>query len=358
MKLNQLLSEIGKNKASDLHIKVSNQPFVRIDGIIKKLVSYPVLTSTDVDKLAAEVMQGEQKNAFAENKEVDFAISSNGDRYRLNIFVEKNNTSIVARRLALSKNTTFEQLNLPPVLEKFSNAPRGLVLVTGIAGSGKTTTISTMIEWINNNKAANIITIEDPIEFIYEDNKSIIRQRELGSDTKNYAQALKHIVRQDPDVIFIGEVRDYETIDSAIKAAELGNLVFSTLHTINANETINRIIDLYPPHNQEQARILLSSTLLGIVSLRLLPKKGGGRIPAVEVMCNTSTIKQYILKAVQSTQIKEAMVKGDYYGMQTFNQALVHLVNKDLIDVKTANEATDSEQDLHLALKDAGLNIG
>lgn len=357
MKLEQLLAELGKNKASDLHVKVANQPFIRIDGTVKKLESYPVLTASDINKLAAEGMNDEQKKTFSEEKEVDFSITSNGERFRLNIFVEKTNTSIVARRLVLAKNTTFKQLNLPPVLEIFAKAPRGLVLVTGIAGSGKTTTISAMIEWINNNKPANIITLEDPIEFIYEDNKSMIRQRELGSDTKNYNEALKHIVRQDPDVIFIGEARDYETMDSAMKAAELGNLVFTTLHTINANETINRIIDLYPPHNQEQARILLSSTLLGIISLRLLPKKGGGRIPAVEVMYNTSTIKQYILRPEQTSQIKEAMVKGDYYGMQTFNQSLVKLIEEGLIDLKTANEASDSEQDLQLAIKDAGIGV-
>jgi twitching motility protein PilT len=212
-----------------------------------------------------------------------------------------------------------------------------------------------MVEWINNNKSANIITIEDPIEFVFEDNKAMIRQRELGLDTKNYLEALKHIVRQDPDVIFIGEIRDAETMDLAMKASELGILVFSTLHTINATETINRIIDLYPPYQQNLARILLSSTLLGIVSQRLLPKKSSGRIPAVEVMYNTSTTKQYILDPKETHNIKKAMVEGEYYGMQTFDQSLVGLIQRDLIERETANEATESQQNLNLALKDAGI---
>lgn len=354
-KLNELITELINNKGSDLHVKVGNQPFIRIDGTVKKLEKYPPLSNGDVDKLASELMHEENKKRFAEKKEVDFAITFGKERLRLNIFKEKSQTSIVARRLSMQfKN--FEQLNLPPVLAKLSDAPRGLVLVTGIAGSGKTTTIAAMISWINNNKPANIITIEDPIEFVFEDNKSIIRQRELGSDTETYSQALKHIVRQDPDVIFIGEIRDTETMDSAMKAAELGNLVFSTLHTVNATETINRIIDLYPPHQQGQARILLASALIGIISLRLLPKKGGGRIPAVEVMYNTSTTKQYILDPKETYKIKEAIVGGDYYGMQTFDQSLVRLIQKDLIDVDTAKQTTESQQDLQLALKDTGIS--
>ncbi len=357
MKIDELLAELEKNNASDLHLKANNKPFVRIDGTIQKLESYPVLSKSDLEKLAAEAMNDEQKKVFAAEKEVDFAISYNSDRFRLNVFKEKTYTALVARRLSLSKDISFEDLNLPTVLEKLANAPRGLVLVTGIAGSGKTTAISAMIQWINNRKPANIITIEDPIEFVFEDNKSIIRQRELGQDTQTYAEALKHIVRQDPDVIFIGEIRDYETMDSAMKAAELGNLVFSTLHTINAVETVNRIIDLYPPHQQEQARIMLSGALLGIISLRLLPRKGGGRVPAVEILRNTSTVRQYILKPSETSNIRKAMVEGSYYGMQTFNQNLVQLVKDGLIDVDTANKATDSQQDLQLALKDVGINV-
>jgi len=353
--LKDLLNELGKHSASDLHIKVDDKPFIRIDGLIKRLDSYPVLSKNEVQKLAGELMDDKQKGYFASEKEIDFAVGLNGERYRLNVFTEMNQPSLVARRLFMDKRT-FAELNLPEVLETFADAPRGLVLVTGVAGSGKTTTISAMIEWINNNKASNIITIEDPIEFVFENNKSIIRQRELGSDTKNYLEALKHIVRQDPDVIFIGEIRDQETMDLAMKAAELGILVFSTLHTINATETINRIIDLYPAHQQNLARILLGSTLLGIVSQRLLPKVGGGRVPAIEVMYNTSTTKQYILDPKETHNIKSAMVEGEYYGMQTFDQSLVGLLKKGFIDIKDANQATESRQDLHLTLKDSGIN--
>lgn len=355
VKLNDMVTELIQNKGSDLHIKVGNHPFIRIDGAVKKLEKFPVLSNSDVDRLASELMHEETKKRFSEKKEVDFAISLNNVRLRLNIFKEKSHTSIVARHLTM-ESRTFEQLNLPSVLEKFADAPRGLVLVTGIAGSGKTTTISAMINWINNNKQTNIITVEDPIEIVFMDNKSIIRQRELGSDTETYAQALKHIVRQDPDVIFIGEIRDPETMDSAMKAAELGNLVFSTLHTVNATETVNRIIDLYPPYQQGQARILLASALLGVVSLRLLPKKNGGRIPAVEVLYNTSTAKQYILDPKQSFKIKEVIVDGEYYGMQTFDQSLVKLIQKGFINTATAKQTTESQQDLQLALKDAGIS--
>ncbi|TET53399.1 MAG: PilT/PilU family type 4a pilus ATPase [Actinobacteria bacterium] len=353
-KIKELLVQLSKNKASDLHIKVDNKPFIRVDGMIKQLTKYPVLANGDVDKLANELMSEKNKKRFKEHREVDFAISANGERFRLNIFTEKDHTSIVARHLTMQKRT-FKDLNLPPVLEKFADAPRGLVLVTGIAGSGKTTTISAMIDWINNNKPANIITVEDPIEYIYEDRKSIIRQRELGADTETYSKALKHIVRQDPDVIFIGEIRDHETMDSAMKATELGNLVFSTLHTINATETVNRIIDLYPPHQQGMARIILSSALQAIVSLRLLPKKGGGRIPAVEVFYNTSTTKEYILDPKETYLIKKSIREGDYYGMQSFDQSLVQLIKKGHIDVDTAKQTTESQQDLQLALKDENI---
>ena len=356
MNLKELLAVLDDRKASDLHLKVDNHPFIRVDGVIEKLSKYPVLSNKDIQTLVNEVETDELKKRFKEDKEIDFAISAGSNRYRLNVFTEKGQTALVARRLVLDERT-FEALNLPPILEKFANAPRGLVLLTGIAGSGKTTTISAMIEWINERKSSNIITIEDPIEYVHKDNKSIIRQRELGADTKTYKSALKHIVRQDPDVIFIGEIRDQETMDSAMKAAELGNLVFSTLHTINATETINRIIDLYPPHNQNQARILLSGALLGIVSLRLVPKKGGGRLPAVEVLYNTSTIKQYILDPNETGNIKKAIIDGDYYGMQSFNQCLVRLVKEGQIELDTALRATDSEQNLHLELKDAGIAL-
>ena len=354
MKLEDLLAILDDKKASDLHLKSGNKPFIRVDGTIQKLENKPVLKNKDIQTLVSEVETDELKKRFKDDKEIDFAITANGHRYRLNVFTEKGQLALVARRLVLDQST-FEELGLPSILEKFSIAPRGLVLVTGVAGSGKTTTISSMIEYINKLKSSNIITIEDPIEFVHDDDKSIIRQREIGADTKTYKQALKHIVRQDPDVIFIGEIRDQETMDSAMKAAELGNLVFSTLHTINATETINRIIDLYPPHNQKQARILLSGALLGIISLRLLPKKGSGRIPAVEILYNTSTVKQYILDPDETSNIKKAIIDGDYYGMQSFNQSLVKLIKDGKIDLDTAKRATDSEQNLHLELKDAGI---
>lgn len=348
--MKELLKVLSAEKASDLHIKVGNIPYVRVDGKLKPIKGTKPLTPAQIKALAEKIMTPALSKEFERFKEVDFAIQGEEtERFRVNIFQEKGNTSIVIRRVSL-EHPSVEELNLPLVLKELADLPRGLVLVTGTAGSGKTTAISAMIHHINSTREANIITIEDPVEILHTDIKSLISQRELGIDTTTYAYALRHIVRQDPDVIFIGEIRDRETIDSAMKASELGNLVFSTLHTIDATETINRIIDLYPPHQQKHVRILLASTLAGVVSLRLLPMLGGGSIPAVEVLVVTNTVKQYILNPEETHLIRKVMDEGEYYGMQTFDKSLLDLLKGKKIDKDQALSATANKHDFELKL--------
>ncbi|RJQ32846.1 MAG: PilT/PilU family type 4a pilus ATPase [Actinobacteria bacterium] len=354
MKLEELLEELTKEKkASDIHVKVGNKPHIRIDGLLRPLEQFDELSKENTQRFALSLMNEEQKKHFEQAKEVDFAISAKGGRFRVNIFQQRGSFGVVIRIVSF-EHKTIEELHLPTVVNELAILPRGLVLVTGTTGSGKTTTIASMINYINSLQCRHIITVEDPIEILHSDIKSIINQRELGSDTSSYAQSLKHIVRQDPDVIFIGEIRDAETMDSAMKAAELGNLVFSTIHTIDATETINRIIDLYPIEHQKLVRIMLASTLKGIISLRLLPAMGGGRIPAVEVMKTTDTIRQYVLNPEETIKIKKAMEEGAYYGMQTFDQSLIQLLNSKKINLEDAMLAAENEHDFKLKLSKAG----
>jgi twitching motility protein PilT len=347
--MEELLRILSEKKGSDLHVKVGNVPHVRIDGCLTPIGSN-ILTKQETTAMARSIMNESQIKEFEKYRGVDFAIpGKNTERFRVNIYQEKGNIGIVIRRVSL-EHPTIEELNLPPIVKQLADLKRGLVLVTGTAGSGKTTTLAAMIHHINSTRAENIITVEDPIEILHPDIKSLISQRELGIDTTTYESALKQVVRQDPDVIFIGEIRDRETIDSAMKSAELGNLVFSTIHTIDATETVHRVIDLYPPHQQNLVRIMLASSLAGIISLRLLPKKGGGIVPAVEVLVVTETVKQCILKPEETYLIKKAMEEGDYYGMQTFEKCLINLIGKDLIDKEKAKEAVSNIHDFELML--------
>ena len=346
----ELLKVLSKEKASDLHIKAGNKPFLRIDGELVPIEGAKTITKEDIKKLGIELMNDKQINEFERSKEVDFAVQGKKtERFRVNIFKEKGNTSIVIRRIGL-EDLSFDELNLPEVLKKLSDLPRGLILVTGTAGSGKTTTIAAMLDYINETRRSNIITIEDPIEILHTDKQSIISQRELGIDTNTYAQALRHVVRQDPDVIFIGEIRDRETIDSALKSSELGNLVFSTLHTIDATETINRVIDMYPAHQQKQIRIILASALAAVVSLRLLPKVDGGLIPAVEILVMNNTVKKYLLNPDETYLMRKAMEDGEYYGMTTFDKSLIELLKKNKISKDNALSATPDKHDFEIKI--------
>jgi len=258
-------------------------------------------------------------------------------------------------RRVTTERAGIESLGLPPVVRRLAEEPRGLVLVTGTAGSGKTTTLAAMIDHINHTREGHIVTIEDPIEVLHQDAKCIINQREIGIDTESYADALRHVVRQDPDVVLIGEMRDHETVAAALTAAEIGNLVLSTLHTIDATETINRIIDFFPPYQQKQTRLMLASTLKGIISMRLIPSINGGLVPAVEVMVMTGTIREYIMDSEKTYLIRDAMEEGEYYGMQTFDQSLLSLYSQNRITMDDAVAMAGNAHDFKIKVRALGV---
>jgi twitching motility protein PilT len=292
-----------------------------------------------------EIMNEAQRAQFERSMEMDLAYGLTGiGRFRVNVFKQRGTAGMVLR-LVRRPTLTFEELNLPAVVQELSDLPRGLVLVTGTAGSGKSTTLAAMMNHINNTRKCHIMTVEDPIEFIHEDNLSIINQRELGLDTLSFAEALRHVIRQSPDVIMIGEMRDLETISTAISAAETGHLVFSTLHTVDATTTVERIINYFPSYLQQQIRMELALCLRGVISLRLLPKASGvGRVPAIEVMVVTPTIRKLLLEG-KTTELSTYIEQGEYYGMQTFNQSLLKLYRKNLITYEEAiNNATSPEE--------------
>ncbi len=351
MELKDLLEKMQKLNASDLHLKAGSPPVYRIDGklVIEKGDS---LTPESLKAMAYQIMTPSKQEAFERQKEMDFAISVRGiGRFRVNIFLQRGSVAIAMRAIPFSIRR-IEELNLPLVLKDLSLRPRGLILCTGTTGSGKSTTLAAMIEHINENAARHIITIEDPIEYLFRDNLSIICQREVLMDTISFSIALKHILRQDPDVILIGEIRDRETMDVALKAADTGHVVLSTLHTLNATETVNRIISFYPPHQHQHVRVLLATTLAGVVSLRLLPRADGkGRIPAVEVLLSTPTIKEYLLDPVKTMLIQSAIEEGyGQYGMQTFDQSIFKLYKDGLIAYDDAIQAVTNPDEFKLRL--------
>ncbi len=349
-KLNEVLRLFIEKGGSDLHIRSDSVAYIRINGELFPL-SNEKFSKEQVRGFAYLMMSPIQQKKFEEVKECDLGYEF-GDiaRLRVNVFYQQGVINLAIRYIP-KEIPTKEQLNLPDVVYKLAESVRGLVLVTGPAGSGKSTTLASMINHINNTRSAHIITIEDPIEFIYKDNKSIIAQREVGYDTLSFSDALRHIVRQNPDVILIGEIRDLETMQSALTAAQLGHLVLSTLHTVNAIQTINRIIDLFPPHQQNQVRLQLADTLVGIISQRLVKRKDSkGLIPAVEVLVITPAVKKCI-EEKNFGDILNIMQQGHYYGMQTFNQSLLDLYKKNLISLNDALQAASSPEDLMLAIK-------
>jgi twitching motility protein PilT len=347
-----LLRKMIEEEASDLHLRAGLPPVYRIHGRLIR-VKHDPLTPGDIKEIVKLIMTEEQQKRFVVRKELDFAIGVPGlGRFRVNTFIQRGSIAIAMRAIP-SKIKTFEELNLPPVLKELSLVPRGLILVTGTTGSGKSTTLAAMINYINIHKAKHIITIEDPIEFLFKDEKSIISQRELGSDTSSFASALKYVLRQDPDVILIGEIRDKATMDTALKAADTGHLVLSTLHTLNATETINRIISFYPAHQHLHIRILLASTLVGVISQRLIPRADGkGRVPAVEILINTPRIKELIMEEKRSVEIPQAIEEGYYeYKMQTFDQSILKLYREGLITLEDALENVTNPDEFKLKLK-------
>lgn len=347
-----LLDNACEEKISDIHLKVGTPPIFKKNGKLYPL-NLPPLTIEEMNGILSQVLNESQLKTFEDTKELDFAIASPKiGRFRVNLYKEKGMPALAMRHVPqLIKN--IEELNLPPILKEWSLKQRGLILCTGTVGSGKSTTIAAMLDYINANIEKNIITIEDPIEFIFQEEKSLISQREVGIDTLSFANALRNIFRQDPDVIFVGEMRDVETVDISLKAADTGHLVFSTLHTLNAMETINRIISFFPPHQHQHIRMLLSATLVGVVSLRLLPKTDQqGRVPACEVMVVTDLIKEYITDQSKTPFIQSAIEDGKlYYNMSSFDSSVMALYKQGLISLETAKQAATNPADFELKLK-------
>lgn len=353
MHINDLLKIATEKGASDLHLKVGSHPVLRITGELVPLVDLKRLMQEDTIAMAFSIMNNRQKQKFKDHLEIDIAYSVPGlGRFRCNIFQQRGTVGLVLRVIPV-KILTIRELMLPPVLEKISMEQRGLILCTGTTGSGKSTSLAAMIDFINAHRKAHIITIEDPIEFLHRDKKSLINQREVEVDTKSFSGALRSALRQDPDVILVGEMRDYETIETAITAAETGHLVLSTLHTLDATETINRIISVFPPHQQKQVRLQLSGVLKAVVSLRLLPRAdGNGRVPAVEVLVSTALIRDYIINKEKTRMIPDAIAQGiSQYGMQTFDQSLYALLKKGMITYEEAIMRASNPEEFKLRLQ-------
>jgi twitching motility protein PilT len=336
MKIEELLRLMVDKGASDLHLRVMRPPTLRIDGNLQVVEGMPNITPSDLREALEHVTNENQRQIFKNELELDLAYSIRGvARFRINAFVQRDTISLAIRRVPFEV-PTIDELGLPSVCKALALKPRGLVLVTGRTGMGKSTTLATMIDHINKNDARNIITIEDPIEYVFQDNKSMIAQRDLGSDTKSFANALRHVLRQDPDVILVGEMRDLETIATAITAAETGHLVLSTLHTPSAPQAIDRMIDVFPPHQQEQIRLQLSLVLEGVLSQVLLRRASGqGRVAAVEIMLGIDAIRN-IIREKKIEQMPTYMQTGSQFGMQTMDQALQNLVRTHVV---TAEEA-------------------
>jgi twitching motility protein PilT len=339
--LNELLVRVLEMGGSDLHITVGRAPTMRLHGKLVPLDA-PVLSGADTKEVLYAVLRQEQRDALERHWEYDFAHSIPGKaRFRANAFYQRGSIG-AAFRLIPASISTFTDLGLPAVIETFACKPRGFVLVTGPTGSGKSTTLASVIDHINTHRAVNIITVEDPIEYLHQHKESIISQREIGSDTRTFADALKYVLRQDPDVILIGEMRDLETVSAALTAAETGHLVFATLHTQDATQTIDRIIDVFPPHQQQQVRIQLSSTLQGIISQQLLPTADGrSRVLACEVLVPTAAVRNLIREA-KTHQIPTTLQTGHQYGMFTMDESLAGLYRRGLISLETAlSQASD-----------------
>ncbi len=354
MELNDILKTAVKNSASDVHLKVGLPPVLRVNGRLVPLKVPQPLRPEDVTAICSQILAAEeQRERFERNHEVDCSYSVPGlGRFRVNVFLQRSTVGIAIRVISIGA-LSFEELHLPKVIEKMAMETRGLILCTGTTGSGKSTTLASIVEHINNHRSCHILTIEDPIEFLLRDRKSIINQREIGADTTSFAGALKSALRQDPDVILVGEMRDFDTIETAIMAAETGHLVLSTLHTLDAAETINRIIGVFPPYQHKQVRIQMGSILKGVLSQRLVPRADGtGRVPAVEVMLNTARIREYIEDKDKTRKIREAISQGYVsYGMQTFDQSLMALYKDNLITMEEALRQASNPDDFALRVR-------
>ena len=353
MHVNDLLKIATDRRASDLHLKVGSHPVIRVNGRLTPLSELNRLSQEDTIAMAFSIMSGRQKQKFKDHFEIDLAYSVPGlGRFRVNVFQQRGTVGLVLRVIP-AKILSIEDLLLPPVLKTIADERRGLILVTGTTGSGKSTCLASMIDYINQQRTEHVMTIEDPIEFLHRDKKSLVNQREVEVDTKSFATALRSALRQDPDVILVGEMRDYETIETALTAAETGHLVFSTLHTLDATETINRVISVFPPHQQKQIRLQLASVLKAVISMRLLPRAdGNGRVPAVEVLRITNFVRDCIENKDKTKLIHEAIAQGtSQYGMQTFDQSIFQLFKKELITMEEALRRASNPDEFKLKLQ-------
>jgi twitching motility protein PilT len=357
-RLEDLLRFLLERRGSDLHLKVGSAPRVRIDGTLHS-APFDAPTGAEIERLAYAILPPARADEFETSNEADFAFErSELGRFRVNVYRQRGTVAIVFRAVAPGI-PGFDVLGLPPVTQRLAEERRGLVLVTGPTGSGKTTTIASMIDHINATRAVNIVTIEDPIEVLHHDKRAIVSQREIGSDTTGFAQAMRRVLRQDPDVIFVGEMRDAETVWAALTAAETGHLVLSTLHTADTVDTINRIVDFFPADQHRQVRLSMATSLRGIVSQRLLERSAGlGRIPAVEILVNTGRVFERIVDPdTPGDSLHEIVAGGEYYGMQTFDQSILQLHRDGHITLRDAMAAATNPSDLRIALQQVGMAV-
>jgi twitching motility protein PilT len=355
-RLDLCLRVLAEEEGSDLHVKVGSPPRIRVNGVLRKLPDQEMLLPDDTAAMAESIMRPDIAEHFDRRNEADFAYSIDGvGRFRVNVFRQRGSVAMIFRRVRTSA-TTADDLGLPGVVTRLAEEHRGLVLVTGPTGSGKTTTLAAMIDHINRNREVHVVTIEDPIEVLHRDNMASINQREIGVDTDDFASAMRAAMRQDPDVILVGEMRDQETVAAALSAAETGHLVLSTLHTIDATETVNRIVDFFPPHAQNQVRVALAGSIKGTICQRLVTTADGeGRVAALEVMVANGRIQQCIVDPNKGGEMHEIIADGEYYGMQTFDQALVKLFEEGKIDMRGAMMAASNPSDLKIMLQQRGL---
>ena len=354
---NGWLRLVVERDASDLHVKVGVPPKIRETGVLEPIEGTRDLTHEQTERIAEAIVPEDRGARLREAGEVDFAYSVPGvGRFRANVFRQRGSISMVFRKLRFG-GPTFTEMRLPDTIRVLSEEQRGLVLVTGPTGSGKTTTLAAMIEHLNRTRPCHIVTIEDPIEVLFDDDRASINQREVGNDTESFLSALRAALRQDPDVILIGEMRDTETVRAALQAAETGHLVLSTLHTVDATETVNRVIDFFPPYQQGQIRLTLAGALKGIICQRLVPDTDGGLVPTHEILVNTGRIAERIGDAEKTAEIHDVIAEGGYYGMMTFDQSLLSLVEGGTVTVEHALTASSNPHDFQLHLQQAGIAL-
>jgi twitching motility protein PilT len=350
------LRYVVEREGSDLHVKVPSPPMARVHGELRPIEGADPLTPEDTEAALEHILTDPMLlEEYAKDGEADFSYEVRGlSRFRVNAFRQRGHVSIALRAIPFQVRTTAD-LGLPEVIRQLAEEQRGIILLTGTTGSGKSTTLAAMIEHINSTRSRHVVTLEDPIEYLHRDKLSIINQREVGQDTESFARAMRRVLRQDPDVILIGEMRDEETVRTALAAAETGHLVLSTLHTLDATETVNRIIDFFPPHLQQQGRVMLASTLRGVVGQRLVQRAGGdGRVAVCEVLVVTGRVQDLILNPQETGRITEVISEGEYYGMQTFDQALLKHVMAGNLTEEIALETASSPHDFKLMLDASG----